>query len=100
MRDAYPALEAVPKFRWSARWECRWPEVAQGSHRRPGHPSPIVAPDLSRRTEAHFRLGDSATRAQPFARLQRYLNCTGRSRISPNAVPPEHDKPSAAPTTA
>ena len=60
----------------------------------------VIPSPPSRRTEAHSRLGDSVTRAQPFARLQRYLNCAGRSRISLHAVPPEHDKPSAAPTTA
>jgi hypothetical protein len=44
---AYPTMEAVPKFRQSARWECCWPEVDRSRHRRPGNPVPIVAPDLA-----------------------------------------------------
>jgi hypothetical protein len=56
---AYPTMEAAPKFRQSVRGVCCWPEVARGMHRRPGNPVPIVAPDLSRRSEPHCRLADS-----------------------------------------
>lgn len=44
---AYQTMEAAPKFRQSARWECCWPEVARSRHRHPGPPVPIVAPDLA-----------------------------------------------------
>jgi hypothetical protein len=44
---AYPTMEAVPKCRQSARWECCWPQVARGRHRRPADPAPTIAPDLS-----------------------------------------------------
>jgi len=44
---AYPTMEAMPKFRQSARWECCWPEVDRSRHHRSGNPVPIVAPDLA-----------------------------------------------------
>jgi hypothetical protein len=36
---AYPTMEAVPKCRQSARWECCWPQVAPGGPRQASPPS-------------------------------------------------------------
>jgi hypothetical protein len=72
-------MEAVPNFRRSARWDCRCTEMPQGRHRRSGNPAPIVAPDLSRSSEAHFRLGDPITLVP---QLQRYLNLRQEGRGS------------------
>jgi hypothetical protein len=58
---AYPTMEAVPKFRQSARWECCWPEVARSRHRHPGPPVPIVAVDFSQRSEPNCRPADLPT---------------------------------------
>ena len=58
---AYPTMEAVPKFRQSARWECRRPEVARSRHHRRADPVPTIAPDLSRRSEPHCRPADLRT---------------------------------------
>ena len=52
---AYPNMEAVPKFRQSARWECRRPEVARGRHHRSAKPTPTIALCLSRRSEPTCR---------------------------------------------
>jgi hypothetical protein len=44
---AYPTMEAAPKFRQSARWECCWPKVDRSRHRHPGNLSLTIAQDLS-----------------------------------------------------
>jgi hypothetical protein len=44
----YPTLETVPKYRYSARWECCLLTAPRGSHRRPGDPGPVARLDLPR----------------------------------------------------
>ena len=91
---AYPTVEAAPNFRQSARWKCCWPKVDRSRHRRSGDPVLTIAPDLSRRSEAHCRPADLPTCVLDSTRSSD-ASITFNSKVgsSPPAFPPSHACP-------
>lgn len=100
-------MEVVPKFWQSAGWKCFWRQVAQGKSWPPKPPAPVVALDLSPRSEPHCRPANRPTGAaeEPRsgdrhsldgAQFRRFHDPqTPRSRI-PRRRTPNHATPSKA----
>jgi hypothetical protein len=55
---AYPTMEAAPKFRQSARWECCWPEAGIAAQELPSESSRRT---LRGKVDTHCRPADLPT---------------------------------------